>query len=186
MAQSPKVVSSSPGKKAMSKGARLAIIGGGIVFVLFVAVIIAGIVFTAPALNFLRSNGVKVDEKSGSVEVTTGDGQGTFSSKAELPKNYPSDIPVYPGSEVMYSVVKDGQGSNVTLSSSDSQQQVVSYYESQLAEKGWSKTRDQTAYFNSGIGFAEKSSRNLALIVTSEERDGKASTVVVVTEKVGE
>ncbi len=186
MAQSPKVVSPSRAKKPMSKGAKLAIIGGSIVVLLFVAVVITGIIFAAPALNFLRSNGVQVDEKGSSIEVTTNDGQGTFSSKAELPKNYPSDIPVYPNSEVMYSVVKDGQGSNVTLRSSDDQQQVVSYYESQLAEKGWSKTRDQATYFNSGIGFAEKPSRNLALIVTNEQRDGKTSTVIVVTEKVGE
>ena len=186
MAQSPKIAASSRAKKPMSKGAKLAIIAGSIVVVLFVAAVIVGVVFAAPALNFLHSNGVKVDEKGSSIEVTTDDGQGTFSSKAELPKNYPSDIPVYPGSEVMYSVVKDGQGSNVTLRSADGQQQVVSYYESQLAEKGWSKTRDQATYFNSGIGFAEKPLRNLALIVTSEERDGKASTVIVVTEKVGE
>lgn len=170
-------------KKPMSKGAKIALVVGGILAVLFIGMVIVGMLVAGSVFGFLRDNTVKVDEKNGSVEVTTQDGQSTFSSKAELPKGYPDDIPVYPAAEVVYSVVKDGEGSNVTLRSADSIEKVTAYYEAQLAAQGWAKTKNNSTYFTSGIGFAEKLSRSLSFIVTQESKDGKASTVIVVTEK---
>lgn len=186
MAQLPKTAPTSAAKKPMSTGVKIALIGGGIVVVLAVLAAVAGVFVAGSAWNFLKSNGVKVDEKSGSVEITTQDGQGTFSSKAELPENYPSDIPVYPGAEVVYSVVKDGDGSNVTWRTNDSLQRVVSYYEAQLAGQSWAKAEGQPTYFTAGIGFAEKSPRSLAIIASEENKDGNKSTVIVVTEKSGQ
>lgn len=186
MAQSPKPASTSAVKKPMPTGVKIALAVGGVVVLLAISAAVIGMLVAGSALSFLRTGGVKVDEKSGSVEVTTQDGQATFSSKSELPENYPSDIPVYSGAEIVYSVVKDGDGSNVTLRTTDSLQQVVSYYEAQLASQGWAKTEGQLTYFTSGIGFAEKSPRSLAIIVSEENKDGKTSTVIVVTEKSGQ
>lgn len=186
MASLSKIISKPIEKKPISTGAKLAIIVGGIVLFVATVVVIAGIFFAGPALSFLKNGSIKVDEKNGSVEVTTQDGQSTFSSKAELPDNYPADIPRYPGAEIVYSVVKASDGSNVTWRTNDSLQQVTAYYEEHLASQGWAKTQGQQAYFTAGIGFAEKPSRNLSVIVTNDNKDGKESTVIVVTEKTGQ
>ncbi|QQS26894.1 hypothetical protein IPM44_04255 [bacterium] len=183
MAKLPAGPSKNNTKKPMSTGVKIAIGVAGVVAFLFVGAIIAGIFAASTIFGFVRDNKIKVDEKSGSIEVTTQDGQGTFSSKAELPKNYPSDIPVYPGATVVYSVVKEGEGSNVTLQSADDVQKITAYYEEQLATQGWAKSEGQSSYFAMGVGFAEKTPRKLSFIVTQDTKEGKTMTVIVVTEK---
>lgn len=183
MAKMPKKVSQTHSKKPLSNGVKLALIVGGVLIVLCMIAAVAGVMVAGSVFGLLQKEGVKVDQQSGAVEITTQDGQSTFSSEATLPENYPSDIPVYPGAEVVYSVVKDGDGSNVTFRTSDSLAEVVDFYEAQLASQGWSKTQNQASYFTSGIGFAEKNPRSLALIISEENKDGKTSTVIVVTEK---
>jgi hypothetical protein len=130
----------------------------------------------------LGQNGkIKVDEKGGSVEISSEDGKQTFSTNSDLPDNYPSDIPIYPNSTVTSSVTNGEEGSLVTWQSSDSLEDVSNYFEKELANQGWSKTEGETSFFGQGIGHAEKSGRTLFYVITTTTEDGKQMTSIAVT-----
>jgi len=53
-----------------------------------------------------------------------------------LPKDFPSDVPIYRGATVLTAVEMQGKY-NVTLKTTDSIQQVFSFYEDKLKTGGW-------------------------------------------------
>lgn len=56
----------------------------------------------------------------------------------ELPKAYPSDLPVYPGADPENSMLIAGMGGIVTFATDASPEEVFGYYQEQLPEQGWS------------------------------------------------
>lgn len=85
---------------------------------------------------------INLDNNQGSFSIETeeGDFKVTTTTKGELPKDFPSDLEVYPGAEVKgtYSMeADDGTGSSVTLATQDSIQAVSAFYVSSLENNGW-------------------------------------------------
>lgn len=60
----------------------------------------------------------------------------TEESNAKLPSNFPSDIPVYPGAEIV-SAPTAGQALNLTLLASETTEKVATYYREELKKNGW-------------------------------------------------
>lgn len=176
--------SAGKNKSPMPIGLKIGLIVGVVVLVCVIGMGIIGLIFAGSVFNYFSQNGnIKIDEKSGTVEISSGDGKQTFSTKSDLPENYPSDIPIYPNSTVTFSAANTDAGNSVTWQSSESRDKVVEYFESKLSEQGWSKQAGQGSYFVAGIGYAEKSSCTLSYVVSEEVKDGKAQTTIVAVEK---
>jgi hypothetical protein len=76
-----------------------------------------------------------VDISNGKVEVKGKGKDGNevvISSGADVPKDWPSNVPVYPGAKVISSIALSEQGWSLVLSSSDGPDKVAEFYESKL------------------------------------------------------
>src|SRR6185436_13697092 len=76
--------------------------------------------------------------ESGSVKVTGADGQ-QVTWGGEAPKNLPSWVPIYPGSTVtgaMDATNNEGRSATFSISSEDTVDKVIEFYESKLNEAG--------------------------------------------------
>ncbi|OGJ61491.1 hypothetical protein A3C37_04170 [Candidatus Peribacteria bacterium RIFCSPHIGHO2_02_FULL_53_20] len=66
---------------------------------------------------------------------------GSFNGGNTIPKNWPSDVPAYPGAQVVYSAAvttpEGDDGLALTLSTNDTLEQAVEFYKGTLAAEGW-------------------------------------------------
>lgn len=87
-----------------------------------------------------NQTGSKVDLSNNgeTMTVKSSDGSLTFGAK-EIPSDFPSDVPVYPGSKPNGSYVATGKdnGLLVGLETSDDYAKVMSYYLSELKKNNW-------------------------------------------------
>jgi|GEM_PF-5243123 len=149
---------------------------GGFLFVMLVVTISLS-VSAGFYLNQKLNNGTVQVDQNGSVEVKSQDGSTNFSSKNILPANWPTDIPVYSGTTIVYSYASQGAEPtvNVTLKSSDTAEQIAAWYQDQLTVQKWQPT-DAQGFFPIGtIGIAKKDIRRLSIVI-SQEKD-KAAVV---------
>ncbi len=108
---------------------------------------------------------------------------GSFSTSKKLPDNFPSDVPVYPGSQVESSLKATGndqvsESVTVSLSTSDSYEKVVNFYKSQLPTNGW----NVTATYEAGDSFTTTGEKgNRSLYVTVGGQEGKITIVLSIT-----
>lgn len=97
-----------------------------------------------------REGSVTVEQKGkkGKVKVKTGKGEAEIETGAELPKNWPQDMPVYKSAKITGSTSIKGEGNAVTLSlvleTSDSVVQVQKFYQTTLPNEGWDITQTST------------------------------------------
>ena len=76
---------------------------------------------------------VEIDSSSGSVTVKSDKGTVAFNSAGnKVPEDWPSDVPVYPGSKVTMSMSSVGQHV-LTLETTDTPEQAVAFYKSKLS-----------------------------------------------------
>jgi hypothetical protein len=122
-----------------------------------------------------------------------GQGQVTYSGKdgkvtidasgTKLPDDYPKDVPVASNAKiVMASTVNNaqGQGSNLTLESTDSAENLIAFYKKGLADNGWTINTTATYGAVNMIG-ASKDKREAAIQVM--EADGKRMVTQIVGTK---
>lgn len=99
-----------------------------------------------------RATGNKADVNiSGEVVKVTGkEGGKEFSYEvggkggASVPKNFPDDVPRYPGAAVMSSMSQGNEMSMVTFQTGDATDRVREYYAAKLKENGWSIVNEVT------------------------------------------
>ena len=58
----------------------------------------------------------------------------------ELPADFPTDLPIYPGSTLTFAEVSATYGDSASFDTSDSMQKVYDWYEATLTADGWKKT----------------------------------------------
>lgn len=100
---------------------------------------------------------------------------GGFDVGEGLPKDFPRDIPIYPGAKVERSLGgsgTDGGGSMTTLTAKDPPDQIYAFYQEKLEAKGW--TLEQSTF---GLTFT-KGSR--MVLVMANESDGRTDIVLTV------
>ncbi len=120
-----------------------------------------------------KATGGKADVDINGNEVSVKTKEGTFTTGNKLPDDWPSDVPVYPGSTVTYSGSSNPQtgqsGVAAVFTSKDGGDKVVAYYKRELVSQGWTidATQESGGYT---IMSATKESRNLALTIV--ESDG--------------
>lgn len=122
-----------------------------------------------------------VDISGDGLTVKTKDG--TFTAGTSLPSDFPSDIPIYPGSDVAYSgtnTSQDGGGAGVMLTTADEASKIIAYYKKELASAGWTVEDTQNVAGTTAMT-AAKGNRNLYLGVTGSD-DGTTITIGQSTE----
>lgn len=160
-----------------------------VVLLILAVLVVLGILSTVFAGVYLRSvwsglgfNGIKVDQ-AGNVEVKTEDGKVSISNKKELPVEWPSDVPTYPGSTIESTFKGESQLVNVFFSSQDEPDKVIQFYKEQLAAKGW-QTDNSEGYFplGGGIGIAQKDNRKLSvtILAANKSQDSQAKTAITI------
>jgi hypothetical protein len=111
-----------------------------------------------------------IDVDDGKITVKTDEGE--WSTGGEMPKDWPSDVPVYGGAKVLYSASANpatgSAGSYLALQSSDSPDKVADFYKRELVAKGWTIT--STATVNGAVYLgAQKAGRQLAFTASPAE-----------------
>ncbi len=104
-------------------------------------------------------------------DYTTDDNDDSdYSFDGKLPSDFPNDIPVYPGAKIGLSNSTDnadGKSVYVTLSSTDSFEEVSNYYKEEVKDEGWDIT-STTEFLGLSIS-ASKGDRTLALYIYDGE-----------------
>jgi hypothetical protein len=95
----------------------------------------------------------------------------------ELPADFPADVPLYPGAEVVQSSISMDEGTTVTLVVEDDVEKVASFYADSLAAAGWS-TDIKTAPDGSAI-FADKTERRVGARVRSTDEGTRIELIIV-------
>lgn len=127
-------------------------------------------------------------EEGGTVKMTGKDGEETtIEAGSGAPKNLPAWVPLYPGGTVegtFDSTGPDGRNVSFTVNTSDTPEEVLSFYEAKLEEAGL--TVEKSTYQSEGqtggtlIGTSQDEKQTVQLIVSSDQ--GETSVVVSFTE----
>lgn len=176
------IIALSQVKKTKESGKGLAIAS---IVVSIIIMILAVIPFILWSLFFnsvntsLKQNGVNIDTKSGSLDIKNKEGDSLSIGNGKLPKGFPSDVPIYPGSTVTASSVVNGNY-NVVLSTKDSKSKVDSYYQNQLQSNGWSVGEDSATLDSGNVTQKTftKSSQSLS-VITAEDSNNKGTSITL-------
>lgn len=104
------------------------------------------------AVESSTNNDVDFDFSDDTFSYTTDEGESMqWGEDAELPDNFPADVPVYQNADVTSSSYsQEDDYYSATLTSADDYDSVNSYYESELSKQGW--TVDDTYDFSDSDG----------------------------------
>ena len=132
------------------------------------------------------------DEGGGTIKVTDEKGQASTlqAGSGAAPQNLPSWLPVYPGGTIQGTFdtnTPDGRSASFSLTTSDTGDKVLSFYESRLKEAGLkvdSTTMTSTAEGKGGIltASSESPSRNVSVLVGASE-GGQTTAAITFAEK---
>lgn len=113
-----------------------------------------------------------VDVEGGNMKIKTD--EGTLTTGQTMPKDWPTDAPVYPKAEVQYSASvsptggKTGQA--LVLMSTDTQQQVSEFYAAELSKQGWTISANAQAAGSTVITATKDTRTFSAMIAASDDR----------------
>jgi len=146
---------------------------------------------------------VKMDMKGGSMSIKSKDGSGNVDMKADgqsftiktqdgtvvsgdaakLPDTFPKDVPVYPGAKLaLVSTATQNEMFNVNMTSTDTIENVASYYKKELAAKGWTETQSMTQGGDQPMQMLNYTKEDrMAMVMAS--RDGDKTTITLATGK---
>ncbi|MEK7638185.1 MAG: hypothetical protein AAB375_02050 [Patescibacteria group bacterium] len=133
------------------------------------------------AIEAATGGNADVNSDDGDVTVKTDDG--TWSTSAKLPADFPNDVPLYPGAIVQGSVAsaqQQGGGHYAGLEITDSIDKVMSWYKSEVPAKGWKVNASYEVDGGLMLG-GTKDTREL--VVTISKDGDKVAIGLVVTQK---
>ncbi|MBI5232174.1 MAG: hypothetical protein HY876_08430 [Coriobacteriales bacterium] len=125
-----------------------------------------------------KATGTKIDKEGDSITIEGKEGEKATIGQGELPADFPTDAPVYPGAKVVASY-EQGTGAAksyvVTFETADPASKVNDWYVTEIEAKGW--TIDTKA--NQGENYilnATKGTQRLALTIAADQ--GQAKTLI--------
>lgn len=156
------------GKKKDNTAKIVLIVVGGLVGLMILAGI--GMAMFVGGIFRQASKNVDVDTGNGSVTVKTEEGEATasYGNDAQLPEGYPSDLPIYEPSNIVYAIKTDGKNFSVTAKTDDDPQKVRDYYKSELPNQGWELEREYS-YTQGSSATYNKGDRSVTVSVTTPE-----------------
>lgn len=103
--------------------------------------------------------------------------EASIGDEVDVPKDFPKDVPVFPGSTPMASMSSPDEGMIVTFKSTDEQQAIFDFYQSGLEDAGWDILEDTT--FGNRLAFdALKDGRKVSVVVAGTKGDARISVIV--------
>ncbi len=144
------------------------IVVGGVVGLMILAgvgmAIFVGSIFKEATKN------VEVNKDNGSVTIKTDEGEATasYGNDTQLPDGYPSDVPIYEPSNIVYAIKTDGKNYSVTAKTNDERTAVADYYKSELPKQGWTLDREFSYSQGTSITY-NKADRSVTVSVTNPE-----------------
>lgn len=120
----------------------------------------------------------KISMSEAGVTIDGEDGATSFASgaAAKVPKNFPEDVLVYPGCEIISSMTLP-EGFNLILKSKDAADKVVARYKAEMADKGW-KEDASINMGNQSILTYKKDNRTASLMIGSEDNTAQIALTV--------
>lgn len=182
MAQAAKQPTQQPKKAVPKKDNTLKI-------VLIVIGVLVGIgILSAIAITVLfvsvfhsATKDVNVDKKGGSVTVKTNNGQSSasYGNDVKLPQGFPTDVPVYKPSTIIYATKTETTRFSVAAKTSASMQTVLDYYKSELTKQGWESTHE-SSYGDGTLLSYTKDGRTLSVTVSSQNNEATDKTFITI------
>ncbi len=132
---------------------------------------------------------VDIDANSGQIEIKGEDGESmkvTTGKKAELPKDWPSSVSVFPDSTIESSMSIAGQDEaishNVTFSTDADIDKVTDFYKDELGKGGWTIAQTITTGDGSMITATKDENNSVSVYIGTDEK-GTTVTITVIAEK---
>lgn len=140
---------------------------------------------TATEKALEAGTGNKVDIKDEGVTIEGEDGSTTsISQSGEVPKDWPSDVPVYEGTiKASASGAQSGagdQGYVISLVTPDTPADVVAWYAKELTAEGWTK-ESEASVPDGAVYAAKKGARAVNVIAAGGGTDPDGATTVTIT-----
>ncbi len=139
---------------------------------------IFGMFFVGKVNQALKQKGAQY--KADDTSFTYKDKQGNTAavgSDATLPADFPKDFPIYPNAKV-FSAIKVSNAFNVTLRIQEKAEIVISWYDTQVASKGWKVAPHSVGPL---LSTYEKDDQIAHLVAT--ERDGGTYLKITIVTK---
>lgn len=110
----------------------------------------------------------EVDLDGGTGEMTVETEAGKFTAgKNEIPENFPQDLPLYPGAEIVQTI-SGTEAVSVVLSTGDTVSEAADYYKLKLTENDWTLV-STTTIENATVYGIEKEAMSGAVIISDTE-----------------
>ncbi|MEI7741925.1 MAG: hypothetical protein WCJ29_05510 [bacterium] len=123
----------------------------------------------------------KVDLSGNNLNFENGENRVAYGENVSLPKDFPTDIPVYTGLKINMATVSKTENAATSLlaTSTDAQSKVSEWYQKELESKGWAKDSDANSSAGMYLSY-KKDLRTLTLGIVGNEEN---TTVTLVVEK---
>lgn len=119
---------------------------------------------------------VNISEGGNKITIETDDGKPTVGQN-QIPKNFPPDVSIYPGSEVVTSS-ESNDNFTLALTTSNSVSKVRDFYRNDLEKNGWD-TSEAPVLDKSFIISGTKGNRKVDIVV-SLDNNGKTGVAIVI------
>lgn len=117
---------------------------------------------------------VEGDDESFTMTMGDGDITAVTGKKAKVPDDFPKDVPVYPGSEVLMSMkMSEKQIFTLQLGCADALDTVGAYYKKESAAKGWTESQSMAQGGESPMQMLMFTKEGRMITVTIAREEGK-------------
>lgn len=134
-----------------------------------------GVIFAAQ--SELKRQGVYVNTSDGTINVQNKDGDSASLGNAKVPSGFPSSVPIYPSSKVVFGAKSGGDKYTVYLTTTDSKTTVESYYERELQANGWVNESESTADLGFASGAKYTKGGQELIITIAQDKDNKGTAI---------
>jgi hypothetical protein len=101
----------------------------------------------------------------------------SIGDEVDIPEEFPKDVPIFPGSTPMAFMSAPDEGMIVTFKSSEEQQDIFDFYQSNLTDDGWEILKNPKS--GQKLAFdAVKANRRVSVIVAGTKGDSRVSVIV--------
>ena len=124
---------------------------------------------------------VQEDDEGVTVQGTTEDGEKyevRVGTKAEVPEDFPDDVPVHPEAKVEGAMSMPGKGQMLTFGTKSAPDEVYRFYKDGLAEQGWTIEADMN--FGGQHMMSGRKGERMASVQVMEGDEGGTRVVLTV------
>lgn len=176
----PAATATPAAKKKDNTAIKVILIVVGVVVLLMILGAIAMAVFVGSIFHQASKN-VQVDGsgKNGRVTIKSNDGQSTssYGSNVNLPKNFPTDIPIYKPSTLISASATENTHFSAAAKTNSSVNEVLNYYRNQMVSEGWTSV-NESSYSDGTLLSFKKANRSMTVSVSNQKNEPSEKTLI--------